>query len=129
MPTKEYYWNNRDLVLKRKKEARARKRIEDPGCRREEQRRYREKNPYSPDCPKAVWQRKNRHRANAHKAVAYEVRMGRMVYPESCEVCGAREKLHAHHDSYDRDRRLAVVFMCSPCHGQLHVDRAKQAGQ
>ena len=56
----------------------------------------------------------------ARNAIAYAIRMGRVERPGACEVCGATGRLFGHHDSYDRDRRLVVSWLCAPCHSDRH---------
>lgn len=54
----------------------------------------------------------------AHKAVAREIRAGRMVRG-ICEVCGF-EKTHAHHDNYLE--QLSVRWLCHKHHMEEHIN-------
>jgi hypothetical protein len=54
----------------------------------------------------------------AHSATWNAIRAGQLVAPERCEVCGAAEKLEAHHEDYRRP--LEVRWLCAGCHGNRH---------
>lgn len=60
----------------------------------------------------------------ARAAVSKAIRQGDLVRPKVCSVCGRRrKKILAHHDDYNKP--LAVRWMCTKCHGQVHrFDRA-----
>ncbi len=67
-----------------------------------------------------------------HKArtlVADALRAGRLVKPSRCQRCSAKsENLHAHHWDYHPDAALDVRWLCSKCHGEVHV-YLRQIGQ
>ena len=76
---------------------------------------------------KAAWRRANREKVLAQKAVARAVEAGRLVRPGTCERCGVGSsvfRIEAHHDDYSH--RLDVMWLCSPCHGQRHLELAAQ---
>jgi hypothetical protein len=56
-------------------------------------------------------------REHANRAVAIALRGGKLVKPPSCEHpgCDATE-IEAHHHSYEPDKRLDVIWLCSSHH-------------
>jgi len=56
-----------------------------------------------------------------HKA-RYLLRMavthGKVVKPSKCEECGARGRIHGHHEDYSKP--LSVEWLCAACHGIRH---------
>lgn len=66
-------------------------------------------------------------KALAHDVVAWAVRTGRLVKPETCERCSQRptEPLHCHHEDYSRP--LIVQFLCRPCHRIVDDERREEA--
>lgn len=63
-------------------------------------------------------------RQRAHSAVHSALKRGLIVKASECEICAARpSRLEAHHDSYDEDRHLVVVWVCRPCHFSLKRNR------
>ena len=44
---------------------------------------------------------------------------GGLVRPDTCELCGAKGQLHAHHHDYSRP--LDVIFLCRVCHKAAHA--------
>ena len=63
-----------------------------------------------------------RVRAVLHTAV----RSGKVVPAEACEGCGhdfSFSRREAHHEDYSKP--LAVVWLCSECHGKMHGHGAK----
>lgn len=63
----------------------------------------------------------------AKSAVQHALEGGQLFKPERCEVNGCIKPLDAHHDSYDRDRWLVVVWMCKRCHRWTHARLRDQA--
>ena len=59
-------------------------------------------------------------RNRSRQAVAYAVRIGKLIRPNACSVCGCVCKPHAHHDSYLKEDSLRVIWLCRPCHGFRH---------
>lgn len=45
-------------------------------------------------------------------------RRGDLKYPDNCQNCGVKSKLHAHHIDYNKP--TTVVFLCPACHGKVH---------
>lgn len=74
--------------------------------RRDAVYRYNEKNP-------------EKHRA--HNAVSKAVSRGKINKPQTCENCGAEERLEAHHwHGYDKEHWLDVIWLCYKCHRKEH---------
>ena len=41
--------------------------------------------------------------------------------PSRCASCGSEDDLQAHHhNGYDREHWLDVIWLCSRCHGEVH---------
>jgi hypothetical protein len=63
-------------------------------------------------------------RALAHQQVAAALAEGRLVRPDTCELCGACRDdrpawgLYAHHEDYSRP--LDVIWLCGSCHQRVH---------
>lgn len=55
----------------------------------------------------------------ARRAVAREVRAGRMVH-QPCERCGATTKVEGHHDDYSKP--LEVRWLCPTHHDEVHAE-------
>lgn len=64
----------------------------------------------SPNYPKY----KQRVTAIVHKAV----KDGVLIRPASCPKCGRQGDMEAHHPDYSKP--LDVVWLCKPCHSELH---------
>lgn len=45
------------------------------------------------------------------------------LHKEPCEVCGTTEKVHAHHDDYDKP--LNVRWLCAAHHSQWHKENGE----
>jgi G3E family GTPase len=60
-------------------------------------------------------------RVQAWIAVRWALEFGLLVRPDACGRCGAERRLHAHHhNGYDRDHWIDVLWLCSPCHRTVH---------
>lgn len=46
------------------------------------------------------------------------LRDGKLVRPDTCEHCGQKETLQAHHCDYSKP--LDVMWLCVPCHSAWH---------
>jgi len=55
---------------------------------------------------------------SAHKAVYYALNTGKLVR-QPCFICGEIMS-EAHHPSYAKDMRLAVVWLCKFHHNEIH---------
>jgi len=55
----------------------------------------------------------------AQQLVNYAVRTGKLVRPDSCEICYKTSvKINGHHDNYSK--LLEVVWVCTSCHRKMH---------
>jgi hypothetical protein len=95
------------------------RRIRDSERVRKMERERKSKRPVDPEV--------NRRRRNANPAkykaqtaVGNALRDGKIIRPESCEVCGVAGEVHGHHADYSVP--LGVVWVCVKCHSALHHD-------
>ena len=56
----------------------------------------------------------------SRKAVMLALRSGKLVRPQSCSACMKTCVPEAHHESYDQDKRLDVIWLCKQCHEAHH---------
>jgi predicted SnoaL-like aldol condensation-catalyzing enzyme len=56
----------------------------------------------------------------AHSKVARAIKSGRLVRPVKCDKCSTKGKVIGHHHDYNKP--LDVIWLCQPCHKQLHRD-------
>ena len=61
-------------------------------------------------------------RLRAKDRVKYAIRIGRLVR-QPCEVCGMTDRVHAHHDDYDKP--LEIRWLCY-VHHREHHDRQQE---
>lgn len=108
------------LANKEKISERGRAYLQRPGVRAHQQRpevrgkRYEKQKRYVNRYPDKRW---------AHKKVQAAIRRGLLIR-QPCNVCGNPQS-HAHHEDYAKP--LDVIWLCSPCHVQLHVERRSAA--
>lgn len=57
---------------------------------------------------------RSKHKVLARAAVTYALKTGKLVRPDVCSRCDVVCIPEAHHP--DHDKRLEVVWLCSPCH-------------
>ena len=48
-----------------------------------------------------------------------EIRAGRLTHPQLCERCGAKSKVEAHHEDYNKP--LDVIWLRVDCHHLCHI--------
>ena len=60
----------------------------------------------------------------AHNIVSNATR-DKKLFREPCEICGAEERVHAHHDDYARP--LNVRWLCAAHHSQWHAEHGEAA--
>jgi hypothetical protein len=118
---KIYKANNKEKI---NAASRAR-RVRDPLPHRVKSKAYYLRNKEKVAIAKAKWSRENKEKRSASYAVNTEIRAGRMKPAEQCEMCGDVGTLDGHHDSYDKDRWLVVIWLCKPCHVWLHGERRR----
>jgi hypothetical protein len=73
---------------------------------------------------KTAWTRERRRGDKAyqaaHNAINKGIASGKIVKPLRCERCGAKRRLHGHHDDYTKS--LEVQWLCSVCHTARHKE-------
>lgn len=76
--------------------------------------------------------RKNRHQTyvrlhpevrNAHNAVQYAIRTGRLphISQVKCKQCGEQATEYHHFKGYESQHRLDVIPLCDSCHTKAHL--------
>ena len=68
---------------------------------------------------KGQWQKRNRHKTNAHLAVFRAVKRGDLV-KTNCSVCGSAKQVEGHHHN-GYERQLEVDWLCNPHHRLAHI--------
>lgn len=59
-------------------------------------------------------------KTRARRAVAYAVKVGRLIPAESCNACSSSDfELVAHHEDYSYP--LRVLWVCRACHRRIHA--------
>ena len=66
------------------------------------------------------YRKNNRDKSLAHSKVRNAIRSG-LLLKGQCEVCGAKDNIHAHHDDYSKP--LDVRWLCPEHHRQLHASK------
>lgn len=57
--------------------------------------------------------------AIARRQLSYAVKIGNVVKPDTCSICGTKPKrIEGHH--YDYKLPLNVIWCCSTCHADIH---------
>jgi hypothetical protein len=76
----------------------------------------RERKQYRDDCPE---------KRAAQSAVRYAIKRGELTRPSICETCGneSDRPIHAHHESYNKEHWLDVMWLCGTCHKRHHCGR------
>jgi ribosomal protein S27AE len=72
---------------------------------------------------KRQWDRSNKDKRRAHKAVENALNRGD-IKKEPCERCGSQH-VHAHHDDYSQP--LAVRWLCPVHHREHHMGAAEKS--
>ncbi len=72
------------------------------------------------------WQKKNKHKLNAAAKARRAVKLGKIIKPNYCQICGDEAKLQNHHHDYSKP--LEVIFVCRMCHGLMDRVRRKYEG-
>lgn len=65
----------------------------------------------------AKWRANHPEKKLAHQAVRTALRNGSLK-KQPCEVCGSIERIHAHHDDYEKS--LEINWLCHTHHMQRH---------
>lgn len=79
------------------------------------------------ECKSCQWKMQSRRKRGqaipvekyrAYSTLRYAVKVGRLIKPSHCELCGEDVNVHAHRADYSRP--LDVNWLCVPCHNALH---------
>lgn len=62
---------------------------------------------------------KNQKEYKARQKLSNAIRSKKVVRGVRCEHCGVDAPLHGHHHDYDKP--LSVIWLCVPCHRQIHA--------
>ena len=68
---------------------------------------------------RVAWRRRNPERMAAHAAVTKALMRGHL-FKEPCRECGNPKVDAHHHNGYDYEHRLDVVWLCRPHHQAVH---------
>ena len=112
----EYALRNRKYYIKNKAKIVATK------------KKYQEKNKEAISLRRKINKAKDRRKHISVKRVLRAIEKGILVRPKNCNIC---DRLHpnieGHH--YDYDKSLEVVWLCKPCHNDVHLGKSPQAEQ
>lgn len=72
---------------------------------------------------KNEWCKRNKHKRNAQNKLARAVLKGVVIRKFECEKCTGTIKVEAHHEDYEKP--LDVIWLCSKCHHERHVELRK----
>lgn len=64
------------------------------------------------------WLSQNPIKRATHLILEYAVRSGRLDKPKCCSDCGAKGRIHGHHEDYTKP--LDVIWLCAMCHAAIH---------
>jgi hypothetical protein len=95
-----------------KRSQQQKRRLSDPIKREERNRKHRE------------MYRANTEKYSTRSKTRRAVKLGILIKPDRCSVCGVTTRIEAHHDDYSN--YLDVKWLCSRCHrtthyGSLHI--------
>ena len=68
-------------------------------------------------------------KAKAKNALNWAVRSGKIVRPDSCQICGSGVGVQGHHESYAEEDWLNVIWLCRKCHAGIHSINGDTAGE
>ncbi len=97
-------------------------REENDSVREYDRKRYREDDQRraSTSTRASLWRKRNPEAYKAHTMVSNAIRDGRLK-KMSCDICGSKQSLHAHHEDYSRP--LNVVWLCAKHHHRHHAKK------
>ncbi len=64
------------------------------------------------------WRQEHSDRDKVSQRLRYAVKIGKIVKPAFCEICGRETRLSGHHDDYSEP--FVVLWLCSSCHKIKH---------
>lgn len=86
-----------------------------------ERKRYTGNRKVSIDTNSTNYRKNNSDKYLAHTALNNAVRDGRIIKPDSCELCSRTNiRICGHHDDYSK--KLDVKWLCDRCHRRYHAD-------
>ena len=65
-------------------------------------------------------QRRYPEKQKARKAVVMAIKSGKLLRPTTCSKCRVSCTPEGHHDSYEKEHRLNVTWLCKRCHEAHH---------
>jgi hypothetical protein len=68
--------------------------------------------------------RKYPEKTLARSFLSYYVKKGKIVKPDSCEICFEKTKVEGHHQDYSKP--LEVKWLCKRCHTDIHWKSEKR---
>lgn len=81
---------------------------------------YREKGKNGKNKSSSQWAEKNPEAVKAQHLLRSAVKNGSLKKSELCQICGVQGKLHGHHEDYAKP--LQVIWVCSSCHRNIHLE-------
>ena len=73
---------------------------------------------------KKAWELRNPEKKHAAVALSNAVRDGKIVRKKTCEVCGRRKNVEAHHEDYSKP--LEIKWLCKKCHWSADEKRRER---
>ena len=53
--------------------------------------------------------------------VYYAVKVGKIIKPDTCQICGTTDNIQAHHEDYNKP--FDIIWVCQHCHVELDNQR------
>ena len=63
----------------------------------------------------------NPEQRKAMTAIMHALERGKIEKPDSCQVCNKKRKVQGHHESYEPEHWLDVIWLCASCHKKYHL--------
>ncbi len=60
----------------------------------------------------------NKEKRRAHHLVSMNIRLGKIIRVNNCEICNSDRKIEAHHEDYSKP--LEIKWLCKLCHENVH---------
>jgi len=118
MPNKEYYWKNKEKIIKQNKQYRKKNKRKISGY----YKKWYKKNGRNRaiDYTDAIneWIKNNPEKVKAKSILNSALISGTIIKPKRCCKCNNITRLSAHHKNYNKP--LDVLWLCSSCHKTLH---------
>jgi hypothetical protein len=62
-----------------------------------------------------------KNKKSARDKLRHAVKYGIIDKAKRCLYCGSRDNIQGHHhEGYEKENHLNVIWVCSKCHGKLH---------